>query len=128
MHEAAAPAPRGGVRGLISRQLLGRSDGSPGISTVMVDAFNIVQDRIARSRLAGDPPDAMVSPRLQDCGLFDFHRADELIARGEEAVERQIGDIVRELTTRAIRRPEATAAAAAGPAKIVSGVLQPVAK
>ena len=26
----------------------------------MMEAFNIVQDRIARSRLAGDPPDVVI--------------------------------------------------------------------
>src|ERR1700726_4071509 len=36
--------------------------GRPGISTVMVDAFNIMQDRITRARLAGDPPDLLISP------------------------------------------------------------------
>jgi NTE family protein len=93
-----------GVRALLHRQIFGRGDGAPGISTVMVDAFNIVQDRIARSRLAGDPPDAMVSPRLQDIGLFDFHRAEEVIERGSLAVERQLDDIVRELETRDTKR------------------------
>lgn len=99
-YELAESRQRKGVRGLLQRQIFGRGDGAPGISTVMVDAFNIVQDRIARSRLAGDPPDAMISPRLQDMGLFDFHRAEDAIARGEHAVERQLGDIVRELHSR----------------------------
>ena len=98
-----------GMRGLISRQLGWRGDGAPGISTVMVDAFNIVQDRIARSRLAGDPPDAMITPRLQDFGLFDFHRANDLIARGMEAATRQIEDIEREISARAPRRPSLAA-------------------
>jgi NTE family protein len=66
----------------------------------MVDAFNIVQDRIARSRLAGDPPDSMISPRLHGIGLFDFHRADELIERGEAAAKREIEDLTRELGVR----------------------------
>ena len=101
----SAPAEKKGMRGLISRQLGWRGDGAPGISTVMVDAFNIVQDRIARSRLAGDPPDAMITPRLQDFGLFDFHRANDLIARGVEAATRQIEDIEREIAARAPRRP-----------------------
>lgn len=98
-----------GVRGLLRRQIFGRGDGAPGFSTVMVDAFNIVQDRIARSRLAGDPPDAMISPRLQDIGLFDFHRADELISRGAQAVARQIDDIGREIDTRMPKQRQATA-------------------
>jgi NTE family protein len=88
-----------GMRALLQRQFLGKGDGAPGISTVMVDALNIVQDRIARSRLAGDPPDAMISPRLQDVGLFDFHRAEEAIERGSQAVERQLDDMVREIET-----------------------------
>ena len=101
--EPAEPASRG-VRALLRRQLLGRGDGAPGISTVMVDAFNIVQDRIARSRLAGDPPDTMISPRLNDFGLFDFHRADDLIMRGEQAASRHIDDILREIEARGVKR------------------------
>lgn len=95
------------VRRLLQRQILGKGDDVPGISTVMVDAFNIVQDRIARSRLAGDPPDAMISPRLHGIGLFDFHRADELIARGEAAAKREVDDLSRELDTRHIPHGQA---------------------
>jgi NTE family protein len=99
--EAAAGEKSGvGARWLLTRQLFGRGDNAPGISTVMVDALNIVQDRIARSRLAGDPPDAMISPRLQGIGLFDFHRAEDLIARGEAAARREAEDIARELKLR----------------------------
>jgi NTE family protein len=85
------------VRKLLQRQLFGRIDNEPGISTVMVQAFNIVQDRIARSRLAGDPPDVMISPRLPPIGLFDFHRADEMIECGAAAAQREIEHIKREI-------------------------------
>jgi NTE family protein len=68
-------------------------DGPRGISAVMVDAFNITQDRIARSRLAGDPPDVMVSPRLGRIGLFQFHQAEDVIKLGEEAAERALPEI-----------------------------------
>ena len=97
------------VRRLLQRQLFGRGDDVPGISTVMVDAFNIVQDRIARSRLAGDPPDAMISPRLHGIGLFDFHRAEDLIERGEVAANRELEDLMRELAARRLsdHRPPA---------------------
>lgn len=88
------------ARRLLQRQLLQRTDDVPGISTVVVDAFNIVQDRIARSRLAGDPPDAMISPRLHGIGLFDFHRADELIERGRMAVARDLETIQHEIAVR----------------------------
>lgn len=101
----ADPQPPSGsngkaMRGLLKRQVLGKSEATPGISKVMVEAFNIVQDRIARSRLAGDPPDAMINLRLSDIGLFDFHRADELISRGEEAAKRHIAEMHREIDAR----------------------------
>jgi len=100
--EAPPPPATNGkaMRGLLKRQVLGKSEATPGISTVMVEAFNIVQDRIARSRLAGDPPDAMINLRLSDIGLFDFHRADELIRRGEEAAKRHLAEMHREIDAR----------------------------
>src|SRR5215813_83072 len=96
---AAEPgAPKRGLRRLFSperamkREFFG-SASRPGISSVMVDAFNIMQDRITRARLAGDPPDLLISPRVGQIGWFDFHRADELIAHGARAAERAIESI-----------------------------------
>ncbi len=85
------------LKKMLQRQFFGPSDDTPGISTVMTEAFNIVQDRIARSRMAGDPPDAVIAPRVGDMSLFDFHRADEMIARGENAARRQVDEIQREI-------------------------------
>ena len=73
----------------LRRQILGRR-GRPGIPTVMVEAFNVMQDRITRARLAGDPPDVLISPRLGAVGWFDFHRAADAIAIGAEAAEKAI--------------------------------------
>ena len=91
-------APKRGLGRLFSaertmkREFFG-SAGRPGISSVMVDAFNIMQDRITRARLAGDPPDLLISPRVGEIGWFDFHRADDLIAHGTRAAERAIDSI-----------------------------------
>lgn len=93
---APATKPRnlfGNVFGLPRRRVQTPSDGPRGISAVMMDAFNITQDRISRSRLAGDPPDVMISPRLNNVGLFEFYRAEESIKAGEEAAERALADI-----------------------------------
>ena len=76
----------------VKREFFG-GGGRPGISSVMVDAFNIMQDRITRARLAGDPPDLLISPRVGQIGWFDFHRADDLIAFGARADERAIDSI-----------------------------------
>jgi NTE family protein len=105
--QAAPPADEGlfarngrAVKKLLQRQVFGRADNGPGISRVMMEAFNIVQDRIARSRLAGDPPDAVIEPRVPTFGLFDFHRAEELIECGLVAAHREIDDIKREISGR----------------------------
>ena len=94
--EAAAPKRRFGKffspERTMKREFFG-SGGRPGISSVMVDAFNIMQDRITRARLAGDPPDMLISPRVGEIGWFDFHRADDLIAFGARAAERAIDSI-----------------------------------
>ena len=71
------------------RRLFGTAS-RPGLSTVMVEAFNIMQDRITRARLAGDPPDILISPRVGRIALFDFHRAQDAINLGAEAAERAL--------------------------------------
>jgi len=78
----------------VKREFFG-GGGRPGISSVMVDAFNIMQDRITRARLAGDPPDLLISPRVGQIGWFDFHRASDLIDFGTRAAERAM-DSIRE--------------------------------
>jgi NTE family protein len=81
----------------LRRHLVGRR-GRPGIPTVMVEAFNVMQDRITRARLAGDPPDVQVSPRLATVGWFDFHRGNEAIALGVDATEKSIASITEAVT------------------------------
>ena len=53
-----------------------------GLTGVMIEAFNIIQDKIVRSRLAGDPPDFTIRPQLNGIGLADFHKAEEAIEQG----------------------------------------------
>jgi NTE family protein len=52
-----------------------------------------MQVRISRSRMSGDPPDVIVSPRLAGLGLLDFHRSKEAIAEGKRAMEAALPDI-----------------------------------
>ena len=101
---AAAALPKAaGLRGIFTRepslrrQVFGRR-GKPGIPTVMIEAFNVMQDRITRARLAGDPPDVLISPRLGNIGWFDFHRAKDAIAVGTEAAERSLDSIKEAIT------------------------------
>ncbi len=66
-----------------------------GMTNVMVESFNIIQDRVSRARLAGDPPDLLMMPRLSDIGLSEFHRASEAIDRGYEEATMKIEYIKR---------------------------------
>jgi NTE family protein len=65
-----------------------RQDDEPGMIEVVYTTINIMQDQISRSRMVGDPPDLLVSPRLGDFHLMHFHRAAEAIDVGYAAVEK----------------------------------------
>lgn len=84
---------------LLHRQLFGRDDGAPGITSVILNSFSIFHDRISRARLMGDPPDLLVAPNLSDIGVLDFHRAEEMIDSGRAAIEPHIPMIERYLNT-----------------------------
>lgn len=66
-----------------------------GLAAVMVQSFNIIQDRVTRARLAGDPPDMALHPKLSDIGLSEFHRAGEAIERGYLEAKARIFEITR---------------------------------
>lgn len=91
------PEPRGGEASWASMdkwsELMGglveslRPAGSagPGLFEVMAGSIHIMQEQIARSRMAGDPPSLTIAPDLGHFQLMDFHRADEAIRIGYEA-------------------------------------------
>jgi NTE family protein len=68
----------------------GKKDSIPGMFEVMASAINIMQDRITKSRMAGEPPDVLLSPRLGRLGLLEFDRAEEAIAEGYDTVCRML--------------------------------------
>jgi NTE family protein len=65
-------------------------DDAPGIFDVLAASINIMQDRITRSRMAGEFPDVMLAPRLAKIGLMEYHRADEAIKEGRACVQRAL--------------------------------------
>ena len=60
----------------------------PSIFNVFLTSLDIVEMRVARSRLAGEPADVLITPLLPDFATMDFHRAEEAIAEGRAAVAR----------------------------------------
>ncbi|RLA04818.1 MAG: patatin-like phospholipase RssA [Gammaproteobacteria bacterium] len=69
-------------------RLLGGSRDTPGLFDVMANSINIMQDRITRSRMAGDPAEVMLAPRLSGLGLMEFDQAAIAIDEGYACVER----------------------------------------
>ena len=73
----------------------GEKESPPGLFYAIPSAINIFQDRITRSRLAGDPADVLITPRVSDIGILEFQRADEAMEKGVEAVETVRDEIQR---------------------------------
>ena len=118
-HRLARPLPAEGQRPPVEAAL-GREEGSyfdrlqryvkgvfdageaqgtrePALLDVVTSAINIMQERIARSRLAGDPPEIEIVPDVQEIGLMDFHRAAFAVERGVEAVAAREAELERVL-------------------------------
>lgn len=81
-----------GIRFRLDRLMSASSEeaelAGPGLFDVLAGSINIVQDRLTRSRMAGDPPDVQISPRLARIRLMEFDRAAEAIEQGRQAVDR----------------------------------------
>lgn len=65
----------------------------PGLMDAISGAIHIMQERITRSRLAGDPPDVLITPALQDVALMDFHKAEYAVRLGREAVQERHAEL-----------------------------------
>ncbi|MDE2181713.1 MAG: patatin-like phospholipase family protein [Alphaproteobacteria bacterium] len=80
----------------VLERLLRASPEHPSYFEVLSNSLDIMEDRITRMRLAGDPPEVLLRPVLGDMTWLDFHRAKELIATGwacAEAAKPVIADI-----------------------------------
>ncbi len=77
----------------MAQRIFKRQKDAPSLFGVMVSAMSIVQDRLTRSRLAGDPPDIHIKPQVGDIGMLEFEKAEELIKRGEIAALKALPDI-----------------------------------
>jgi NTE family protein len=77
----------------LTKRVFRRDADAPSLFGVMVGSLNIIQDRLTRSRLAGDPPDVHIKPRIGHIGVLEFERSRELMEEGEAAIERSMPEI-----------------------------------
>ena len=74
--------------GALATKLLQPEPAAPGYLDILANALNIMQDHITRTRLAGEPPHVLLSPRLAGMRWTEFHRGAEAIAAGRAAVQK----------------------------------------
>lgn len=105
--EAPEPAPSSGTFATMMTKLTSsriksgpkNSVEMPSMLDVIGTSLNIMQVRITRSRLAGEPADILIQPRLSDIATMDFHRAVPAIEEGQRAAERML-PLIREFCCR----------------------------
>lgn len=81
------------INNSLTRRLFKREEETPSLFGNMITAIGIMQDRLTRTRLAGDPPDIHIKPLIGHIGLMEFEKASELIAEGEAAAVRALPEI-----------------------------------
>lgn len=99
--DTSAGAPTGGViESILARfrpaprpYQSGAGNDMPSLLDVLSTSLNIMQVRITQSRLAGEPADVMIRPRLSDIAAMDYHRAAVAITEGERATRRALPSI-----------------------------------
>ena len=101
---AAQPDPEPAAEGWMDRLKFWAPAGAPDVAPlspkpsmldVVMTSVTIMQMRITRSRMAGDPPEVVVAPSLAHLGLLDFHRAPEAIAEGRRAAQAALPQLRR---------------------------------
>ena len=68
-------------------------DQSPSFYNIIASSINIFQDRITRSRMAGDPPEVLLTPKLSNIGLLEFNKGIEALNEGKACVKRMLTEI-----------------------------------
>ena len=78
---------------------------APGVFDVLAGSMSIMQDRITRSRMAGDPPELLINPPLQDVAMMDHHRAAEVIEVGRRAAKGAVDGLLEQYPELCQSRP-----------------------
>jgi Predicted esterase of the alpha-beta hydrolase superfamily len=82
------------LRGRIGRLTARRAVTAPNAIEIMTTSIQILENRLKRNRMAGDPPDILIQPYCPQISTLDFHRAEAAIAAGSLAVEKKIDELL----------------------------------
>ncbi|MBE0992230.1 patatin-like phospholipase RssA, partial [Escherichia coli] len=67
---------------------------APTATEIMTTSIQVLENRLKRNRMAGDPPDILIQPVCPQISTLDFHRAHAAIAAGQLAVERKMDELL----------------------------------
>lgn len=72
------------------RRMGGDQDRRPGLLSSISDSLTHMEHRISRFQIAAEDPELLLEPAVFGVGLFDFHRAEPIIAAGETCARQAI--------------------------------------
>lgn len=67
---------------------------APTAMEIMTTSIQVLENRLKRNRMAGDPPDILLQPVCPQISTLDFHRANDAIAAGQLAVEKKLDELM----------------------------------
>lgn len=67
---------------------------APTAMEIMTTSIQVLENRLKRNRMAGDPPDILIQPFCPQISTLDFHRASAAIAAGQLAVEKKMDELL----------------------------------
>ena len=84
----------GKLRQQLAKMASRRINQTPGAMEIMTTSIQMLENRVKRNRMAGDPPDVLIQPFCPQISTLDFHRAEEAIAAGREAVDKKMDELL----------------------------------
>ena len=82
------------LRARLTRMSSRRTAVTPTAMEIMTTSIQVLENRLKRNRMAGDPPDILLQPYCPQVSTLDFHRAGEAIAAGQLAVEKKMDELL----------------------------------
>lgn len=84
----------GRLRQSLVKKVQRKVNQSPGAMEIMTTSIQVLENRLKRNRMAGDPPDILIQPFCPQISTLDFHRAEEAIEAGRLAVEKKMDELL----------------------------------
>ncbi|HDS7011937.1 TPA: patatin-like phospholipase RssA [Klebsiella variicola] len=82
------------LRARLTQMSSRRTAVTPTAMEIMTTSIQVLENRLKRNRMAGDPPDILLQPYCPQVSTLDFHRAGEAMAAGQLAVEKKMDELL----------------------------------